>query len=115
MSPPKTDLLTLSTQELIERRRELAAGIGDLEQVLFGSLAEQTRRCGKARCRCASGQPHGPYAFFSARGGRRGMRYVPAALQASARAYLRRGSAVEDILAEISAINTELLARRALP
>jgi hypothetical protein len=42
------------------------------------------------------------------------MRYVPAALLARTRSYLQRGVQVEGILAEISAINTELLARRAL-
>lgn len=42
------------------------------------------------------------------------MRYVPAALLARTRSYLQRGARVEGILAEISAINVELLARRAL-
>lgn len=42
------------------------------------------------------------------------MRYVPAALLARTRSYLQRGARVEDVLAEISAINVELLARRAL-
>jgi hypothetical protein len=42
------------------------------------------------------------------------MKYVPAALVASVRACLRRGEQIEAVLAEISAINVELLARRAL-
>lgn len=107
-------LISLSTPELLDRRRTLAAGIGDTEQVLLGSLAEQMRRCGKVGCRCAAGHLHGPYAFLIPRGGKRGMRYVPAALLARTRSYLQRGARVEGILAEISAINVELLARRAL-
>jgi hypothetical protein len=39
---------------------------------------------------------------------------VPAALEDAVRRYLRRGAEVEAALAEISAINAELLARREL-
>jgi hypothetical protein len=110
----KTNLLTLSTQELVHRRRELASRLGDIEHVLLGSLVEQMRRCGKAGCRCAAGELHGPYAFLSHKRGRRGLKYVPAALLPLTRACLQHGARVEAVLAEISAINMELLARRAL-
>jgi len=83
--------------------------------VLAGSLAGQSRRCGRPGCRCADGEPHGPYAYFTPRPGGRGRaRYVPAALEDAVRRYLRRGTEVEAALAEISAINAELLARREL-
>ena len=59
-----TGLAGLSTRRLLSRRRALAARLGGAEQVLSGSLTEQTRRCGKPGCRCAGGEPHGPYAFF---------------------------------------------------
>jgi len=112
----KSDILRLSTAELLIRRGRLAACIGDIEQVLLGSVVEQTRRCGKPGCRCAGGGAfaHGPYAYFSERRGRAGLRYVPRGLLASVRAFLNRGREVEAVLAEISAINVELLARRAL-
>jgi hypothetical protein len=110
----KPDLLALSTHELLARRRRLAARLGDVEQVLLGSLLEQMRRCGKVGCRCAGGDPHGPYVFFTPRRLGRRMRYVPAALLASVRACVQQGEHVEAVLAEISAINIELLARRAL-
>ncbi|HXP21350.1 MAG TPA: DUF6788 family protein [Streptosporangiaceae bacterium] len=113
MTPHKSGLLKLSTRELLARRRRLAARLGDVEQVLLGSLVEQMRRCGKATCRCAKGDQHGPYAYFAPRRGR-GMRYVPATLVASVRTSLRRGEDVEAVLVEISAINVELLARRAI-
>jgi hypothetical protein len=112
--PHKAELLRLSTRELLARRRRLAARLGDLEQVLLGSLVEQTRRCGKVSCRCATGDAHGPYAYFVPRRGRRGMKYVPATLVAPVRACLRHGEHVLVLLAEISEINVELLARRAL-
>ena len=105
----------MPTRRLLSRRRALAARLGGAEQVLSGSLTEQTRRCGKAGCRCAGGEPHGPYAYFTPRPAGRGRaRYVPAALAAVVGRYLQRGAEVEAMLAEISAINAELLARREL-
>jgi hypothetical protein len=115
MNVHKNDLSLLSTRALLARRRRLAARLGDVQSVLTGSLVEQTRRCGKPGCRCAVGDPHGPYAYFTARAtGRARSRYVPSALVAAVRAGLARGEQVETVLAEISAINTELLARREL-
>jgi Family of unknown function (DUF6788) len=115
MNAHKSDLQALSTRQLLSRRRAAAARLGDVEQVLAGSLAEQTRRCGKPGCRCAAGDPHGPYAYFTPRPAVRGRaRYVPAALAQVVRRYLGRGERVEAVLAEISAINAELLARREL-
>jgi hypothetical protein len=115
MKEHKNDLTVMPVRQLLARRRALAGRVGDVEQVLAGSLTEQTRRCGKAGCRCADGEPHGPYAYFAARlGGRRRLMYVPAALVEAARGHLRRGEQIEAVLAEISAINAELLARREL-
>ena len=42
------------------------------------------------------------------------LRYVPASLAGVVRRYLRNGEEIEQLLAEISAINAELLARREL-
>jgi hypothetical protein len=115
MRENKSDLGSLSTRQLMARRRAAAARLGDVEQVLAGTLTEQTRRCGRAGCRCADGEPHGPYLYFSPRRAGRGrLRYVPAPVAGVVHRYLRRGAEVEAVLAEISAINAELLARREL-
>jgi hypothetical protein len=111
----ETSLAGMPTRRLLSRRRALAARLGGAEQVLSGSLTEQTRRCGKAGCRCERGEPHGPYAFFVTKTAARGrLRYVPASLTGVVRRYLRNGEEIEQLLAEISAINAELLARREL-
>jgi hypothetical protein len=115
MNTHKIDLSSVSTRALLARRRRLAARLGDVEQVLAGSLVEQTRRCGKPSCRCADGDGHGPYTYFAPRmAGRARMRYVPSALVDAVRARVRRGDQVEALLAGISAINAELLTRRDL-
>lgn len=109
------ELSGLSVYDLLARRGGLASGMGDVEQLLAGSLVQQTRRCGRAGCRCADGAPHGPYAYFAPRHGGRGrLSYVPRGFVAVVGACLMRGAHVEAALAEISAINTELLARRKL-
>ena len=115
MNTHKNDLQHLSARQLLSRRRAAAARLGDVEQVLDGTLTEQARRCGRPGCRCASGEPHGPYAYFAPKTAARGrLRYVPASLAGVVRRYLRNGEEIEQLLAEISAINTELLARREL-
>jgi hypothetical protein len=115
MKEHKNDLAVMSVRQLLARRRALAGRVGDVEQMLAGSLVEQTRRCGKAGCRCAGGEPHGPYAYFAPRPGGRGrLKYVPSGLVEAVRGRLRRGEQIEAVLAEISAINAELLSRREL-
>lgn len=115
MRAHKSDLSSVSTRALRTRRRRLVGRLGDVEQVLAGSLVEQTRRCGKSGCRCAVGEPHGPYAYFAPRTAGRGRsKYVPSSLVAAVRSRLARGEQVEAVLAQISAINAELLARREL-
>ena len=91
----------MSVRQLLARRRALAARLGDVQEVLSGSLAEQTRRCGKAGCRCASGQGHGPYSYFTPRaGGRSRPGYVPSGLVEVVRRYPQRGEAAEVVPAE---------------
>ena len=115
MNAHKNDLAQMSARQLRARRLALAERLGDVEHVLAGSLAGQSRRCGRPGCRCADGEPHGPYAYFTPRPAGRGrVRYVPAGLAGVVRRYLQRGEQVEAVLAEISAINAELLARREL-
>ena len=115
MSNHKNDLTSMSVRQLLARRRALAARLGDVQEMLSGSLAEQPRRCGKAGCRCATGEGHGPYSYFTPRAaGRSQSRYVPSGLVEIVRRYLQHGEAAEAVLAEISAVNAELLARREL-
>jgi hypothetical protein len=115
MREHKNDLGVMSTRALLARRRALAGQLGGVEELLVGSLVEQTRRCGKVGCRCAGGQGHGPYSYFAPRAAGRGRsKYVPSAVVEVVRRYLQRGEAVERVLVEISAINAELLARREL-
>ena len=99
-------LSELSGRQLRARRRRALGRLPDLQGYLAGSLVEQRRRCGKAGCRCSRGELHGPYVYLSVgkATGRRALVYVPEPLAAD----------TQRLLAEISAINLELLGRREL-
>lgn len=105
----------MTSAQLKARRRRLTARLGDPSVMLSGSLVSQTRRCGRSGCRCADGDGHGPYTYLSARaGGSTRLRYVPAAQVPVVRRRLQRTAVFEAVLAQICAINIELLARREL-
>ena len=79
-------------------------------------MVSQRRRCGKEGCGCLQGDLHGPYLYLSM--GRRGdasrLLYAPTELAAVVRRRVARTGRIDGALAEISAINLELLARREL-
>lgn len=106
----------LTSRQLRARRRRALAKLPDFEGYLAGSLGEQTRRCGKEGCRCAGGDLHGPYVYLSVgkAAGRRGLVYVPEVLARMVRGKVMSSEQAQRLLAEISAINLELLARREL-
>src|SRR5260370_223536 len=90
-------LAGMPSGRLLARRRELAGRLGDVEHVLAGSLAGQSRGCGKAGCQCADGEPPGPYAYFSPRPAGAGRaREWPAAQGEAGRRCLHRGEEVVD-------------------
>ena len=105
----------LSVRQLLARRRRLAAGVADPEGTLRGVLLREGRRCSSAGCRCRRGELHGPYMYLATYSDRRSRTiYVPAAVQAVAQEHVEATQRNEELLAEISLINLELLRRRAL-
>jgi len=111
----ESSLSELSVAQLRARRRRLARSVGDPQATLRGTLQRQGRRCGRAGCRCARGELHGPYLYLAvhADGGGRSV-YVPAPLSGTVGALVEATGRRESALAEISRINLELLRRRAL-
>jgi hypothetical protein len=108
----KDGLSDLSVRQLRARRARLARRLPDVERTLRGSLQTQSRRCGKEGCRCAAGELHGPYVYLSVRSGERTrLLYIAADLAEEVKQRVELTSRLEGALAEISAINLELLAR----
>jgi len=107
--------MTYKNLSIRQLRARLARQLPDVEATLRGSLQSQRRRCGKAGCRCAEGDLHGPYIYLSVRMGERsGLLYVPAEVAQEVKRRVETTGRIEAALAEISAINLELLARGAL-
>ena len=105
----------MSVRQLLARRRRLAGGVADPEGTLRGVLLSEGRRCSSAGCRCRRGELHGPYTYLATYSDRRSRTiYVPAATAAVVEEHVNATQRNEELLAEISLINLELLRRRAL-
>jgi hypothetical protein len=112
MTNKEVDLTTLSVRRLRARRARLARQLPDVELALRGSLQTQSRRCGKEGCRCVSGELHGPYVYLAVHSGRRTrLLYIAADLAKEVERHVEVTARLEGVLAKISAINLELLAR----
>lgn len=105
----------MSVRQLLARRRRLAAGVADPKGTLRGVLLHEGRQCSSAGCRCRRGELHGPYTYLATYSDRRSHTfYVPAALLVACEEHVALTQRNEELLAEISLINVELLRRRAL-
>ena len=108
-------LSELSVWQLLVRRRRLAGGVADSEGTLRGVLLSEGRRCSSEGCRCRRGELHGPYTYLATYSDRRSRTiYVPTATAEVVGAHVALTQRNEELLAEISLINVELLRRRAL-
>ena len=109
------ELSELSVRQLLARRRRLTAGVSDPERTLRGVLLQKGRTCSSEGCRCRRGELHGPYTYLAIyTDGRSRTVYVPAAAEAAAEQHVELTQRNEELLAEISRVNLELLRRRAL-
>jgi hypothetical protein len=110
-----TSLSELTERQLYGLRKRLAAGVHDPAVTLRGALTVDMRRCSNVRCRCRSGELHGPYSYLTVyRDGRSRMVYVPKTLAAVCAEHVDATRRGEALMLEISQVNLELLRRRAL-
>ena len=115
MKAHKSSWSPLSVRQLRARRARLVRQLPDLETTLYGSLQRQMRQCGEPGCHCATGERHGPYLYFATRvGPRPRLLYVPATAAGPLQRHVELTTRIEAALADISAINRELLMRGAL-
>ena len=89
--------------------------MSDPERTLRGVLLQKGRTCSSEGCRCRRGELHGPYSYLAIyTDGRSRTVYVPAAVEAATEQYVELTQRNDELLAEISQVNLELLRRRAL-
>jgi hypothetical protein len=70
--------------------------------LLRGSLVSMARTCGKAGCRCLKGEKHTSLYLAIRSGNRRTMIYVPAAMEATVRAWVANAQEVDHLLDFVS-------------
>jgi hypothetical protein len=110
----RENLTRLSLLALRKRREGLARVLPPLGEILRGSLMERFLTCGKADCKCARGERHGPVWYLSVTldQSHRSGSTVPAEQLEQVRRWIDNYHRVKEHLEKISNINRELLRRQ---
>lgn len=105
-----------SPDKLQARRRRLLEALPPLEEVLRGSVFVRSLRCGKAGCRCASGEGHRvTYLSVTFPGGRTEQISLPPDLVRTAELWVKNYKLWWRAIEELSAINRQVLRQRRRP
>jgi hypothetical protein len=91
------------------RRRQILTGLRLPPEGLPGSLAQSGRRCGSPGCHCHQGDPHLSWTLTFMVDGKKQVEHVPNELLDAVRARLQEGNAYKSDVAELMAINAQLL------
>ncbi len=103
------------TQRLLNRRHRVQDRLPALEELVRGSVFTRQLRCGKPACRCARGARHrATYLSVSFAAGRTVQITLSPAGVATARRWVANYQAWWRAIETVSAINRELLRRRAI-
>ena len=94
---------------LRQRKYRLVRAVGLPEDLLGGSLTLTHRRCGKPTCHCASGQGHPQWALTYSVEGDKHVLAIPAADVDELEPLLARGRRYREAVAELLAINAQLV------
>jgi len=96
-------------RKLETRRRELLANLRLPTEGLPGSLAQSRRRCGSTACHCHQGEGHPSWALTFMVDRKKRVEHIPEELLDAVRARLEAGNAYKGVVAELMAINAQLL------
>jgi len=110
----RENLAKLSILALRHRRQGLTKLLPPLSETLRGSLMERYLTCGKADCKCARGERHGPIWYLSVtldQSHRTGSTVAPDQVQ-QVRRWIENYHQGKERLEKISDINRELLRRQ---
>jgi len=95
---------------LFDERCSLLAELSSLAGMLHGSWVERYSVCSRPKCRCKSGERHGPRHYLVIRkGGRQRQKYVPNSQVAAARKGVEAYQRVGEIVERITEINLLLM------
>jgi len=95
--------------QLRQRKRQLLARLRIPPDALPGSLALTHRRCGKPSCHCAAGQGHPVWSLTYMVQGKKRVERIPEDWVEGVRPRVARSRKFKEALAELWALNAELL------
>ena len=110
----RKNLSRVSTLALRIRREGLTKLLPPLGEILRGSLMQRYLTCGNPDCKCARGERHGPFWYFSVtldQSHRTGSTVPPDQVE-QVRRWIENYHQVKESLEKISDINRELLRRQ---
>lgn len=101
-------------------RRRVDEVVAATEEMLWGSLGEVYRRCGRPSCRCVKGEKHGPVFYLTRNeGGRTRNIYIPEDLRqevehgvAAYRRYRELGQEIAEVNARALGLGKKRKGRR---
>lgn len=99
----------VEASQLRRHKYALVRQFGLPEDLLGGALSLTHRRCGKAGCRCASGDLHPMWTLTYSVAGKRHVEVIPHALVPLLQPLVERGQVYRDAVAEVRRINAQLL------
>ena len=105
---PMANLLTL-IRKLEARRSQLLAELRLPSEGLPGSLSQSRRRCGSLGCHCHQGEGHLSWALTFMVDRSKRVEHIPDELLAAVRRRLEEGNAYKSGVAELMAINAQIL------
>lgn len=98
-----------NASSLRQRKYELIRRYQIPENILGGSLCLTYRRCGKPNCHCASGKGHPIWSLTFMHEGKKHVERIPEDWVAEVRSLLEQGRKLKKAVAEVSALNAQLL------
>ncbi len=99
-----------AASRLRQRKYELLRRFRIPERALPGSLALTHRRCGKPTCRCAAGEGHPMWSLTFMVDGKKRVERIPNEWIDQLRPLVLEGREYKDAVAEVFALNAQLLA-----
>jgi hypothetical protein len=103
-------------EALRSRRQKVIAALPPLEEILRGSVFVRSLRCGKPRCRCASGEGHrAAYLSVTLPGGRTEQISLPPELVRTAKQWVKNYKLWWRAVEDLSAVNRQVLRQRRRP
>ena len=100
--------------QLLAQRKKLLEELSSLTYLLHGSWVERYSVCSRASCSCHTGERHGPrYYVVINEDSRQRQKYIPQSQVPAAQQGITEYQRAQEIIAEITRINLELIKERA--